>query len=190
MPCLHTEMADRNSLLRRRPYTNPNAPRAQGRGWLQQWRPQVTLQEPMADEIFPDCPSQILRQEFQSRCMSSIFSLCWNGRASLGCSVSQTSHLSVSGERFPLGVTSSGMFWESPGKARVYVVDLQTWWIPICPWAVIQEKVRWWVLRDPVQKQPWLDIGIIYLGADAGWLHNWNLWKVHLFWQGKWEMSQ
>lgn len=33
MPCLHIEMADRNSLLRRRPHTNPNAPRAQGRGW-------------------------------------------------------------------------------------------------------------------------------------------------------------
>lgn len=34
MPCLHTEMADsRNTLLRRRPHTNPNAPWAQGRGW-------------------------------------------------------------------------------------------------------------------------------------------------------------
>lgn len=44
-----------------------------------------------------------------------------------GCSVPQTSHCSLRGSDSPVGVTISRRSWWSPGKASVYVVNLQTW---------------------------------------------------------------
>lgn len=81
MPSISNKMADsRNALLSGRPYTDPNAradhtqtQKHRADGGTERGSSQLTSWEPEADETsFPECPSQVPRQEFLSRGMSSV----------------------------------------------------------------------------------------------------------------------